>query len=176
MKNEWKPIKGYEGLYEVNRIGQVKSLDRYTVDSIGRKKFYPGKPLTALINEGGYSYVKLSRSGQKKQFYIHRLVALAFINNPNNLEEVNHIDGNKKNNVCNNLEWITSHGNELHAIENNLKVHGSNHYESKLDENKVRYIRKEKQNKSFNALAKELGVTVSAIFSAYHGLTWKHVK
>ena len=96
MKNEiWKPIKNYEELYEVSSLGRVRSLDRETIDSMGRKQYFKGKVLKPQYDRYGYLYVPLNKSGKKK-FKVHRLVAEAFIPNPDNKPCVDHINTNKE--------------------------------------------------------------------------------
>lgn len=91
LVEEWRPVVGYEGLYEVSDWGNVRN--RYS------------KVLKAGNNGNGYCYVCLCKNGSKNNNYVHRLVAEAFIPNPDNLPEVNHIDENKSNNAYCNLEW-----------------------------------------------------------------------
>lgn len=88
-----RPVVGYEGLYEVSDEGYVYSTSRKL------------KGHLSMPDDGGYSRVVLRKGGVAKNFRVHRLVAIAFIDNPNNLPQVNHIDGNKKNNHLSNLEW-----------------------------------------------------------------------
>ena len=107
MKEEWRQIQGYEGLYEVSNLGRVKSLERY--DKIGR--LIKEKTLNPRKHKKGYLYVGLSKDGIQKKYSIHRLVAIAFIPNPNNLPQVNHKDENKENNCLDNLEWCTNEYN-----------------------------------------------------------------
>ena len=121
-KNEiWKPIKGYEGLYEVSNCGNVRSLDRdivkYNVltkrDNVLHIK---GQIMKPSINKYGYYRLSLSKDGIRKSYPIHRLVAETFIDNPNNLPQVNHIDENKLNNNVDNLEFITLEDNVKYSL------------------------------------------------------------
>lgn len=106
MEEIWKPVKEYENLYMISNLGKVRSLDRITRN--GRGDFIKkGKMLTNIINNMGYEYVMLKGENESKKFYIHRLVAQAFIPNPNNKKEVNHIDCNPLNNRVDNLEWVS---------------------------------------------------------------------
>ena len=112
MIEEWRPIEGYEGLYEVSSYGRVRSLDRFIVDSLGHKRFYKGKVLSPIKDKNGYLSVKL-QEGNKHN--IHRLVAQEFIENPDNLPQVNHKDENKSNNRVDNLEWCDQAYNNLYG-------------------------------------------------------------
>lgn len=95
MKKEyWKPVVGYEGLYEVSNWGRVKSI-----------RFGKERILKPFKNKDGYLLVTLSKNGTHKKFQVHRLVSLHFLPNPDNLPEVNHKDENKLNNNTENLEW-----------------------------------------------------------------------
>lgn len=121
MNNEiWKPIKGYEGIYEVSNLGRIKSLERkvYADFKFGKTRTYKERILKpGIVN--GYQQVKL-RDNSNKIVYVHRLVAETFINNPNNYKTINHIDGNKQNNCVDNLEWCTQKENVRHAWETGL--------------------------------------------------------
>lgn len=118
------PIKNYEGLYEVSSTGLVQSLDRSILGKDGNTYFYKGKVLTPTQNKNvEYFQVGLWKENKGTSFYIHRLVAEAFIPNPNNLKEVNHIDGNRLNNFVENLEWVSRLGNIHHAINTGLTVY-----------------------------------------------------
>ena len=95
MKEEiWRPIKGYEGIYEVSDQGRVRSL-----------KFGKERVLNPVRDDGGYLIVNIWKNGEKKMCKVHRLVSQAFIPNPDNLPEVNHKDEDKTNNKVSNLEW-----------------------------------------------------------------------
>lgn len=108
MKEIWKPIKDYEGLYEISNLGRVKSLKFQTIL----------KP----YKKNGYLCVNLYCNAETKHEYIHRLVAKAFIPNTNDYKYINHIDCDKHNNKVNNLEWCTQAHNIKESIRNHLQV------------------------------------------------------
>ena len=104
MSEIWKDIEGYEGIYKISNLGNVKSLER------------------TLWNGHTYGYytVRLSKDGKGKNHLLHRLLAVAFIPNPNNLPIINHKDGDKTNINLDNLEWSTYKDNNEHAIKTGL--------------------------------------------------------
>jgi len=115
MKEIWKDIIGYEGMYQISNLGRCKSLDRYI--SLGVKRFYKGKILSQTLSNG-YLSVKLSKKGFKPiTITIHRLIALYFIPNILNKPFINHIDGVKTNNNISNLEWCTQTENMQHSFK-----------------------------------------------------------
>lgn len=116
----WKDIPCYEGLYEVSNCGNVRSITR-TVRFGRGYKTYESQFLKFQTDKDGYFRVGLSKNGKKKQFRVNRLVAMAFIDNPNNLPVVNHKDGDKQNNHVENLEWVTHSENDLHAFKTGLR-------------------------------------------------------
>lgn len=114
----WKDIKGYEKLYQISNKGRIKSLERKTfkADKYGQSLLlHKEKILTNNIMKSGYSMITLYKSGKPKSYFIHRLVAQAFIPNPNNYKEINHIDKDRKNNNVNNLEWCTRAYNNAYS-------------------------------------------------------------
>ena len=110
----WKDVKGYEGLYMVSDLGRVKSVERYVKGRYSNTQRVKEKIKTQSVKDNGYLIVSLYKNNKSSQKYVHRLVAEAFIPNPDNLPEVNHKDGNKQNNCINNLEWCTSKENNWH--------------------------------------------------------------
>lgn len=104
----YKAIKGYEGIYEVNELGKVRSIDRIVECKDGRIKNYNGKELNQAMNQDGYAIVHLNKNGITKIRKVHRLVAGAFIPNPDNLPEVHHLNHDRKDNRVENLQWVTS--------------------------------------------------------------------
>lgn len=124
MTEEWRDIKGYEDLYQVSNLGRVRSLDRYEFFSLG-KRFRKGIIIKSSEDKNGYNRVSLTKDGKQKFFFVHRLVAEAFIPNPNNLPFINHKDEVKYNNCVDNLEWCTheynmNYGNRLQKCSKSL--------------------------------------------------------
>ena len=120
----WKDIKGYEGLYQVSNQGRVKSLARY-VQNHTKMQFLQEKikePSERKKKEGkqGYLVLQLYKENKSKNYYVHRLVAEAFVANPNNKRTVNHINGDKHDNRAINLEWNTYAENNEHACKTGL--------------------------------------------------------
>lgn len=115
---EWRDIRGYEGLYQVSDRGRVRSLDRMTRNHrCGTERLVIGRIMIPHDNGNGYLTVSLSKQCKAKRKYIHRLVAEAFIPNPNHKSQVNHLDYNKTNNRCDNLEWCTAQENTLFSSD-----------------------------------------------------------
>ena len=122
MTEIWKPIEGYEDYYEVSSHGRVRSFTRVAVTySNGGTQVRKGKIRIGTIDKGtGYARLLLCVNGNQKSFNIHRLVAIAFISNPESKPQVNHKDGNKSNNHVDNLEWSTAAENVQHSISTGL--------------------------------------------------------
>ena len=104
---EWRDVKGYEGIYQVSNEGRVKALERYVDNFWGTKQYVRERILKSYPTKG-YLTLSLSKNGVPKKFYVHRLVAEAFITNPNNYPQINHRDENTQNNKVENLEWCDS--------------------------------------------------------------------
>ncbi len=116
IDEEWRPVADFTDFYEVSTLGRVRSIGRITLSDSGRPRFCDGKILRPRTSGSGYPQVALYKDGKGKTISVHRLVALAFVPNPNNLPMVNHIDGVKVNGVATNLEWVDDRGNKQHAI------------------------------------------------------------
>lgn len=120
MNEIFVSVKGYEGIYEVSNLGKVRSLSKYINAGNGNPlRLFKGKILKQYKNKKGYPIVTLCNKGQRKTISVHRLVAMTFIPNPDNLPQVNHKDEDKYNNCVDNLEWCT----------NEYNAHYGTHYE-----------------------------------------------
>lgn len=152
-KTEWREVKEYSN-YEVNQLGEIRHKKRQKI-------------LKPRDNNGGYQYVNFKINGKNTNFAVHRIVANAFIPNPNGYTEVNHKDYNKKNNCVDNLEWVSSSQNKQHSY---LKQ------ENKKSRGKAvnQYTKEGIFLKTFDSVsdaAKELGCCVAAISNCCLGRT-----
>lgn len=114
----WKWIPGYEGYYMASTHGRVKSVDRYVNSKWDNQYFIKGKILKQTTNRDEYKTVVLHKNGKKNLYFIHRLVAMCFIPNPNNYPIINHKDQNPSNNYYKNLEWCSYKYNNNYADRN----------------------------------------------------------
>lgn len=173
MKEIWKNIVGYEGLYQVSNLGRVKSLTR--CGGRGYKQIRPERILKQA-NVGGYLVVVLCCNGASKMMRVHRLVAQAFIPNPSNLPIINHNDLNKTNNVVTNLIWSTHQSNMEHAKLNNAFPKGENNTSSILtDEEVLAIYRARLTDVSASSLAERHGVDKSSVYDIWSGKRWRHI-
>ncbi len=118
MTEVWKDISGYEGLYQVSNLGAVRSKDRRAVNHRnGATRIVRGGKLAPFDNGHGYLCVCLHSKGHRKNYYVHRLVAEAFIDNPLEKPCINHLDSNTRNNNAENLEWCTQLENVRYSVE-----------------------------------------------------------
>lgn len=136
IQEQWKPCPGYEESYQVSNYGQVRSVDRTHPK---RRGLIKGKELFKTFNQKGYPKVRITVNNKSEDRTIHRLVALAFIPNPMNLPQVNHIDGNKLNNCDWNLEWCNNSTNQKHAYSLGLQPSraGENNIKATLTDSQV---------------------------------------
>lgn len=149
MEEIWRDCKGYEGKYQVSNLGRVWSIKRQNY-------------LTPHIHTKGYLQVTMmAKNGKMKQEYVHRLVALAFIPNPDKLPQVNHKDENKQNNHVDNLEWCTCKEN----------INYGTRTERRAEKRRIpiEYVELGKFFKSMTQASKETGIPIPYISKACHG-------
>lgn len=151
---EWKDVVGYKGVYQVSNLGEVKRVSK-------------NKLLTPYVGakSKGYMYVKLCMNGVRCKKALHRIVAEAFIPNPLDKPEVNHIDGNKSNNCVTNLEWVTRSENEQHSYSVLNKDSGKKLSAEQRDS--VLYLR-DTLGLTFVEIASKLNVTPSNVRWLYN--------
>lgn len=116
MKEVWKDIVGYEGLYQVSNLGRVKSLARKMKVTNPEREYIKEGRIVSFTYLRGYPVVNFHIDKKRKCFKIHRLVAIAFVPNPLGLSQVNHKDHNKTNNQETNLEWVSNRENCTHKF------------------------------------------------------------
>jgi hypothetical protein len=143
----WKPVAEYEGIYEVSNTGKVR----------GRHG-----ELKPWLHNGKvpYKVIGLCKQGKSKKRFVHRLVALAFIDNPRNCEQVNHIDGNYHNNSVENLEWCTNAENTTHAYKNHLRT------------KRVIWVKDDGELITLRAACKKHGLDYKKVHARVYELRW----
>jgi hypothetical protein len=178
----FKEIIGYSD-YLISNKGRVKTKSRkirYTHSVTGKEHFRLSKERFLRVYKNditGYKFIQPRKNKKPSNETIHRLVALTFINNPNNQYIVNHKDGNKHNNIVENLEWCTNKYNHKHATETGLKAKGSDISTSKLNEKSAHAIKYFlKKGFTHTELSKAFNVSRPTISLISEGVTWKHVK
>lgn len=151
----WRDIKNYEGLYQVSNLGNIKR----TIFINNYVKKEKEKMLKTQKHTNGYETITLTKNGKQKQYLVHRIVAETFLYKENGKTEVNHINGNKKDNRLNNLEWVTKGENLKHAYNHSLRkaqatgLYGSNNKKA------IAIIMKDKNT---NKTIKEFGSLIDA--------------
>ncbi len=178
MIETWMDIQGYKGLYTVSSLGRIRSLGRTITRKNGSPMTFPVKILRQRPTPQGYQIVHLYKSGTRRAHSVHRLVAILFVSNWDQKEQVNHIDGDKLNNRAENLEWVTSSENQKHAFDSGLLknpiMKGEVNPRSKLTADGIRQIRSSGARST--TLASHYGVSISTIQRVRAGGSWSHIK
>jgi hypothetical protein len=179
----WKPIKDYEGYYEISNYGRCKILEIVIIRKNGRKHHKKEKIFKNILGNRGYYRVLLRKICTAKVVTIHRVVAETFIPNafPKHRRQVNHIDGNKLNNYIGNLEWVNAAENHYHALKKELTKVGTNFYSgerngrTKLKTEEAKEIRLNPNNLSMKELAIKFNIHISTARRINKKLIWKYL-
>lgn len=176
MDDEWRPISGMDGLYDVSRDGRVRSRARMVRGSRGGLRPIPERELRPRIVRG-YCHVTLQVAGCVKQASIHRLVAAAFLVPDENRCFVNHKDGDKRNNSAANLEWVTTAENNKHSFDAGLRSNaGEANAHAVLSQAQVKDIRSRlKRGETCVSIARDYPVTDRAISRIKRRKCWSHI-
>lgn len=169
MEEVWKDVKGYEGYYEVSNLGRVRSVG-HPIN--GGKQKTTGKIRKLVVNNSGYMAVNLKRNFVEQRKLVHRLVAEAFIPNPNGFGYVDHIDRNRLNNEVSNLQWVTQGDNLRASYARGRKPYIPTAEDRKKisDANSRAVIRGDgKRYKSLTEAAMDTGISKSAVYQAARG-------
>ena len=174
----WKDIEGYEGLYQVSNRGRVKSLKRNIIRTNGRTLPVRERILKPIMNLG-YEHVILGNMNNKhkrKQLKVHRLVAQAFIPNPEKKPHINHKNFIRDDNWIENLEWCTAKENSRHWVKNKMIIpRGELNGMSKLTEDDVFFIKNNWNKISAVKLMEMFDVGKTTIYDIIHERSWKHL-
>lgn len=174
---QWRDLPDYAGIYSVSEEGKIFSHPRtefvQSKRTGGHYRYRSGSFIKTQVNKLGYEQVGLYLEGVCSRVLVHRLVAKAFVENPLELPEVNHKDGNKSNNCVSNLEWVSRRQNALHGTRILGKNRGENNLKSKLLEVDVLNIRLDlEKGLTQTEVAKRYNITNHAIFRIQHGYNW----
>lgn len=172
----WIEVKGYEGLYEVSNLARIKSLKKKKWNGFDYQEVQE-KIMSPKTNRKGYKQLCFTVKSKSKTVSLHRIVAQAFIDNPDNLPIVLHIDDNPSNCLPENLKWGTQRDNMIDSAMKGRKPRGETSTKSKLTEIQVREIRKrlEDENISCYKVAKYFKVSQNCIWNIKRRNSWKHI-
>ena len=175
MEN-WKDVPGYEGLYAVSDMGQVKSLERLAQTKGGASRRIGGKLLAVHSNGAGYRHVRLCKNGTLTTMLLHRLVLEAFVGARPEGMEARHRDGIRANNTLRNLVWGTKKENADDRIEHGTSPVGARNPKSKLDEcDALEIYRRAHAGEVFESIAAHFGISEITVSHIKCGRTWSHV-
>lgn len=165
----WKPVVGFEGLYEVSNLGRVRN--------VRHSSRYPARHVLSPYFLRGYPAVRLCGDGRRMARVVHSLVTEAFIGPRPKGNQVNHIDGIKINNAATNLEYVTPSGNKIHALRLGLAPSGTRHWKARLTPDAVRSIRAlHAQGLKPTPIAQRLRVSVNSVKCVISYRSWRHVR
>jgi hypothetical protein len=175
-QEQWLPVVGYDG-YEVSDRGRVRSIDRIVEVGSGSRSV-TGRLLSLGTNNSGYRNVGMGsrKAGRPIRVSVHKLVAEAFIGPRPSGMDINHIDGQKDNNRCENLEYVTHRNNQQHAMARFKAGVGPRMGKATVSEDSVRRIRAlRSEGKTLATIAAEFGIRESTVCLICKRRTWAHV-
>lgn len=176
-KEIWKEVDGYNGIYFVSNLGRIKSVDHY-INSRWGCVLKKGRFLKFRKSIKGYIQVSFSLKGKRFNTGVHRVIARAFIPNPLNKPQINHINGIKDDNRLVNLEWCTNRENQIHAVKNKLVNlnYGERHHNSKLTNKEVVKVRELHKIGFTNIeLAKDYKISATAMSNILRRKTYNNI-
>ena len=168
MQEIWKSVKGYEGMYEVSNLGRMRSVTRVVERGHNIPLSVKGRILK-FSKVQGYSRISLSQGFNSKQYKVHRLVAQAFIPNPDNKPFINHIDGVRDNNCVTNLEWCTQSENLKHAYKIGNKIPTMHLKKDNPKAVRVKDIVTNKEYKNVREAAEDLNIKPTTLRAMLRG-------
>lgn len=179
----WLPVpdERFADFYLISSEGRVRALDRVVTEVNGKQRIHKGRIITPK-RSGLYLGVSLFSSQVSERFYLHRLVAAAFVPNPENKPHVNHINFNRYDNRASNLEWVTPRENTHHSrMAGRMKPRnmrkGEGCHSARFNEETVKWLRLTwEPGESMRELSRKYSVTSRAIYQLLSGNTWKHVE
>lgn len=177
MNEIWKPVKGFEGLYECSSLGMFRAPEKVE-NTTRRNCVRKAKMLKTIHESNGYLQIRLRSNGKEKAHLSHRLIATTFIPLVDGKNFVNHINGIKDDNRVENLEWVTKSENCIHSFKIGLQSNkGEQHPRAKITDTIVRQIRGKYIPNVYGChrLAKEFGMSKSNILDIINHRTWSHV-
>ena len=180
-REEWRPVAGWEELYEVSNMGHVRSVTRRFIDARGRKRVFQGQPLRLIVQGKGYHSTRrkvwLMHQGRRVLKAVHHLVLEAFVGPRPDGYATNHRDGDPTNNRVENLEWVTYAENNRHSLATGLsKQRGETHSRAILTEDDVRLMRRlYAQGMRQTEIARRFSLHLSTVNNVVRRLWWKHI-
>lgn len=177
-EEKWAPIKEHEQLYAVSNYGRIKSLFREIKGKNGICYRYSEKLHTPQVDEHGYHRVTFRKNTIPKQWSVHRLVADHFMDNPKNLPQVNHKNGDKSDNNINNLEWCTASQNMQHGYDelDHERMRGEKNGMTKLTPELIVLIKKSySELKSFTKTGLQFGISGTHVWRIVKNKSWEHL-
>lgn len=179
MEEQWKDIKDYEGLYQISSLGRVKSLAKYVrYKKAGNAALRKERVMKCGTTPAGYCVASLSFNKKTKGITVHRLVATHFLSNPNKYPQINHIDGNKKNNTAPNLEWCDQAHNMRHAYNIGLlkPKRGAESSAAKItNEIALKIVEMLKNGLKYQPISDKTGANLSMIAKINNHSRWRHL-